>query len=49
MPGLDDKPRTPHYPARKVTIREINEVKKLAEENPEMGAYSPSCGRAERC
>jgi len=37
--GLDDKPSTPHHPARKVTIREINEVRKLAEENHELGAY----------
>jgi putative transposase len=37
--GLDDKASIPYYPARKVTIREINEVKKLAAENPELGAY----------
>ena len=36
--GLDDKPRAPHHPARKVTMREINEVKKLAS-NPDLGAY----------
>jgi transposase len=36
--GLDDKSRAPHHPARKVTIREINEVKKLAS-NPDLGAY----------
>lgn len=36
--GLDDKPRAPHHPARKVTLREINEVKKLAS-NPDLGAY----------
>jgi putative transposase len=37
--GLDDKPSTPHRPARKATIQEINEVRKLAAENPELGAY----------
>lgn len=37
--GLDDKPSAPHHPARKVTMRDINEVKKLASENPELGAY----------
>jgi len=37
--GLDDKPSTPHQPARKATIQEINEVRKLATENPELGAY----------
>lgn len=37
--GLDDKSRTPHYPARKTTLKAINEVRKLAEENPELGAY----------
>ena len=37
--GLDDKPSTPHHPARSVTMRDINEVKKLATENPELGAY----------
>ena len=36
--GLDDKSRAPHHPARKVTIREINEVKKLAS-NPDLGTY----------
>jgi transposase len=36
--GLDDKPKAPHHPARKVTIREINEVKKHAG-NPDIGAY----------
>ena len=36
--GLDDKSRAPHHPARKVTLREINEVKKLAS-NPDLGAY----------
>jgi putative transposase len=36
--GLDDKSRAPHNPARKVTIRDINEVKKLAS-NPDLGAY----------
>ena len=36
--GLDDQSRAPHHPARKVTIREINEVKKLAS-NPDLGAY----------
>src|SRR5438270_750823 len=28
--GLEDKSRAPHNPARKVTMRDINEVKKLA-------------------
>lgn len=37
--GLDDKPSTPHHPARKATLSEINEVRKLAEESPELGAY----------
>ena len=37
--GLDDKPSTPHHPARKATIQEINEVRKLVEESPELGAY----------
>ena len=37
--GLDDKPSTPHHPARKVTMYEINEVKKLATDSPELGAY----------
>src|SRR5436305_9314312 len=37
--GLDDKPSTPHHPARKVTLSEIHEVKKLVAENPELGAY----------
>jgi len=36
--GLEDKSRAPHHPARKVTIRDINEVKKLAS-NPDLGAY----------
>jgi putative transposase len=36
--GLDDKSRAPHNPARRVTMREINEVKKLAN-NPDLGAY----------
>jgi transposase len=36
--GLDDKSRAPHNPARKVTMRDINEVKKLAG-NPDLGAY----------
>ena len=36
--GLDDKSRAPHHPARKVTMRDINEVKKLAS-NPDLGAY----------
>jgi len=35
--GLDDKSHAPHNPARKVTIREMNEVKKLAS-NPDLGA-----------
>lgn len=36
--GLDDKSCAPHHPARKVTLRDINEVKKLAS-NPDLGAY----------
>lgn len=36
--GLEDKSRAPHNPARKVTLREMNEVKKLAS-NPDLGAY----------
>jgi Integrase core domain. len=36
--GLDDKSRAPHNPARSVTMRDINEVKKLAS-NPDLGAY----------
>jgi len=36
--GLDNKSRAPHSPAHKVTIRDINEVKKLAS-NPDLGAY----------
>jgi putative transposase len=34
--GLDD---TPQQHARKVSIQEINEVRKLTEESPELGAY----------
>lgn len=37
--GLDDKSRTPHHHARKVTMYEINEVGKLATDSPELGAY----------
>ncbi|MFL5705629.1 MAG: helix-turn-helix domain-containing protein [Ktedonobacteraceae bacterium] len=38
--GLDDKPSSaPHHPARKATLSAINEVRKLAEESPELGAY----------
>jgi transposase len=36
--GLEDKSRAPHNPARKVTLRDMNEVKKLAS-NPDLGAY----------
>jgi len=36
--GLEDKSRAPHNPARKVTLREMNEVKKLAS-NPDLSAY----------
>jgi putative transposase len=36
--GLDDKSKAPHHPVRKVTLREINEVKKHAG-NPDIGAY----------
>ena len=36
--GLDDKSKAPHPPVRKVTLREINEVKKHAG-NPDIGAY----------
>lgn len=38
--GLDDRPSSaPHHPARKATIHEINEVRKLTTESPELGAY----------
>jgi transposase len=38
--GLDDRPSSaPHNHARKVTLNEINEVRKLAADNPELGAY----------
>jgi putative transposase len=38
--GLDDRPSSaPHNPARKVTMHSINEVRKLAEDSPELGAY----------
>jgi putative transposase len=38
--GLDDKPSSaPHHPARKATLSAINEVRKLAEESPELCAY----------
>jgi putative transposase len=37
--GLDDKPSTPHRPARKVTMSAITEVRKLVKESPELGAY----------
>src|SRR5436309_677028 len=37
--GLDDKPSTPHRPARKVTMSAITEVRKLVGESPELGAY----------
>ncbi len=38
--GLDDRPSSaPHHPARKVTIHEIDEVRKLATDSPELGAY----------
>jgi transposase len=36
--GLDDKSSAPRHPAHKVTMRDINEVKKLAS-NPDLGAY----------
>jgi hypothetical protein len=36
--GLEDKSRAPHNPARSVTMRDSNEVKKLAS-NPDLGAY----------
>lgn len=37
--GLDDKPSTPHQPARKATMSAISEVRKLVVESPELGAY----------
>src|SRR6266849_7203289 len=38
--GLDDRPsKAPHNPARKVTMNAINEVRKLATESPELGAF----------
>jgi transposase len=38
--GLDDRPSSaPHNPARKVTMRSIDEVRKLATDSPELGAY----------
>lgn len=37
--GLDDKPSTPHRPARKTTMGAISEVRKLVVESPELGAY----------
>jgi putative transposase len=37
--GLDDKPSTPHRPARKAGIQEIHEVGKLVKDSPELGAY----------
>jgi transposase InsO family protein len=39
--GLPDKPPIPHHPARKVTMRDMQEVKKL-QENPELGEYRMS-------
>ena len=39
--GLQDKSRAPTHPAQKVTLRDVHEVKKLAE-NPELGAYRVS-------
>lgn len=38
--GLDDRPSSaPHNPTRKVTMHSINEVRKLATESPELGAF----------
>ena len=37
--GLDDKLSTPIHPARKVTMSAIDEVRKLAKDSPELGAY----------
>jgi transposase len=37
--GLDDKPSTPHRPARKATMSAISEVRKLVKDSPELGAY----------
>lgn len=39
--GLPDKPPLPHHPARKVTMRDMQEVKKL-QANPELGEYRVS-------
>lgn len=39
--GLHDKSSAPHHPAKKTTLRAVQEVKKLAE-NPELGAYRVS-------
>jgi transposase len=39
--GLPDKPNAPHSPARKVTFRDMQEVKKL-QINPELGEYRVS-------
>jgi hypothetical protein len=41
--GLDDKSSAPHHPARKVTMRDINEVKKLATK-PDSGSLSGTSG-----
>lgn len=36
--GLDDKSRAPHQPARKVSMQDMQEVRRLAR-NPALGAY----------
>ncbi len=38
VPGLDDKSRAPHHPARKVDLRTMLTVKEM-QENPELGAW----------
>jgi putative transposase len=39
--GLQEKSHAPYHPARKMTLKAVSEVKKLAE-NPELGAYRVS-------
>jgi putative transposase len=38
VPGLDDKSRAPHHPARKTDLRAMLTVKEM-QENPELGAW----------
>jgi len=38
VPGLDDKSRAPHHPARKIDLRAMVTVKEM-QENPELGAW----------